>query len=490
MDEQVVTKPRNQIVAEQSLQPEKKATWSVKTRVLFFMTTFAVVGCGLGLVWYFGFRRETTSSGSSVAVGAPSPTQIATTQVMVTKPRKGGLGRTVSQPGTVHAFAKADLYANVSGYLIRQKVDIGDIVKKGEVLAEVDAPELFESREQARAALGQTQAKVKQSEARVVTAESDREAVAAQIVQVKADIAKFTALRVYRREQRDRIAELVKRNAVERQLLDEQQEQFDAALSAERSALAAEVTAKANLSAASSRVSQARADVAAAKADVAAAEADLAKAQVFVDFTKISSPYDAVVTHRNFHDGDFIRAANGGGTTAVLSVARTDLMRVVILVPDLDVAFVDRGDPVTIQIEALKGQVFRGKIARFANFENAQKLMRTEVDLPNPDNRLSDGMYGVATLELEPPSKNLTIPSTGLIEQRGQGKGSVYVIQDGKVLRKQVRVGVDNGHEVEILSGLTSESQVVISYSGSIAEGLAVQAVQGAEEIANTAPNK
>ncbi len=427
MDEQVVTKPKKQVVTKPPPQPEKKASWSVKKKLLFFMATFAVVGGGLGLVWYFGFRRETPSSGSSVAAGAPSPTQVATTRVMVTKPRKGGLGRTVSQPGTVLAFAKADLYANVSGYLIRQKVDIGDIVKKGEVLAEVDAPELFKSREQARAALGQARAKVKLSEARVVTAESDREAVAAQVTQVEADIAKFTALRVYRREQRDRIAGLVQHNAVERKLLDEEQQQLDAALSAERSAIAAVVTAKANLSAATSRVSQARADVAAAEADVAAAEADLAKAQVFVDFTKITSPYDGVVTHRNFHDGDFIRAANEGGTTAVLSVARTDLMRVVILVPDLDVAFVDRGDPVTIKIEALKGQVFRGTIARFANSENTQKLMRTEVDLPNPGNRLRDGMYGMATLELEPPSKNLTIPSTGLIEQTGQGKGAVYV---------------------------------------------------------------
>ena len=99
---------------------------------------------------------------------------------MVAKPRRGGLGRTVNQPGTVLAFDKADLYAKVSGYLIRQKVDIGDLVKKGEVLAEVDVPELFKSRDQARAALGQARAKVKLSEARVLTAEADREAAAAR----------------------------------------------------------------------------------------------------------------------------------------------------------------------------------------------------------------------------------------------------------------------------------------------------------------------
>ena len=131
-----------QILTKLSPQPEKTASWSAKTRLLFFMTTFAVVGLALGLVWYFGFRRDTRSFGSSVAAGAPSPTQIATTRVIVTKPRKGGLGRTVSQPGTVHSFGKADLYANVSGYLIRQKVDIGDIVKKGDVARRGRRPRL------------------------------------------------------------------------------------------------------------------------------------------------------------------------------------------------------------------------------------------------------------------------------------------------------------------------------------------------------------
>ena len=107
-----------------------------------------------------------------------------------------------------------------------------------------------------------------------------------------------------------------------------------------------------------------------------------------------------------------------------------------------------------------KGQVFRGVVARFANSENEQKLMRTEVDLPNPDNRLRDGMYGTATLELEPPSKNLSIPSSCLIEQDGQGEGAVYVVRDGKAHRQAVRVGLDNGSEVEIVEGLNPDDQV------------------------------
>ena len=201
----------------------------------------------------------------------------------------------------------------------------------------------------------------------------------------------------------------------------------------------------------------------------------MAKAQVFVDYTKIISPYNAVVTLRSFHDGAFIRSASEGGNVPVLSVAITNLMRVVMLVPDRDVPFVKRGDPATIQVDALGGQVFRGVVARMANSEDAQKLMRTEVDLPNPDNRLRDGMYGTGTIEVTPPSKNLSIPSACLIEQSGQGEGAVYVVKDGKVRRQPVRVGADNGSEIEVLSGLEPDDQVIVRYSGSIAEGVAVQ---------------
>jgi multidrug efflux pump subunit AcrA (membrane-fusion protein) len=103
--------------------------------------------------------------------------------------------------------------------------------------------------------------------------------------------------------------------------------------------------------------------------------------------------------------------------------------------------------------------------------------MRAEVDLPNPDDVLRDGMYGTATLHLEPPSSHLRIPSASLIEQDGAGHGAVYVVRDGKAHRVPVLVDKDNGREVEVVSGLTADDEVVVRYNGTIAEGLAVQAV-------------
>ena len=295
------------------------------------------------------------------------------------------------------------------------------------------------------------------------------------VTQTQAEMVKLTATRVFRKKERDRIAQLVQRQSVEQRLLDEQDDQLSAAVGAERGGEAAVATAQAGVAAAVARLAEARAEVVKSRADVATAEADLAKSQVFVDYTKITSPYAGVVTLRSFHNGDFIRSAAEGGNIPVLAVARTDLMRVVILVPDLDVPFVDRGDPATIQVDALKGQIFRGSVARIANSEDALKLMRTEVDLPNPDNRLRDGMYGTATIEAEPPSNNLSLPSSRLIEQTGEGEGAVYVVRDGKARRQVVRVGPDSGSKVEIVEGLKPDDHVIVRYTGSIAEGVAVE---------------
>ncbi len=436
----------------------------------------AVAVVGIGLAWWAANHRATTSEPGNPAEKQSAGAMGAALRVEVVKPTAGGLGRTVDQPGLVHAFNKADLYAKLSGYLIRQKVDIGDQVKKGELLAEIDIPELFKSADQARAALEQAKAKLKLAEARVVTAQAERDSASAQVQQNLEDVARYTADREFRKKELDRITGLFNRQAVAGELVDEQQRQYEAAQATERSSQAAVVTSRAQVSTTEARVAQARADVESSRADVDAAAADLAKAEVLLEYTKITAPYDGVVTIRNFHDGDFIRSASEGGNVPVLSVKQNDLMRVIILVPDLDVPYVKVGDPATIRIDALPGRTFEGKIARFANSENEQKLMRTEVDLPNPDNLLRDGMYGSARLHLAPPSKNLSVPSSSLIEQDSEGHGAVYVVKDGKAHRQPVRVDLDNGKQVEVVSGLAPDDEVIVRYNGTITEGLAVHA--------------
>jgi hypothetical protein len=102
--------------------------------------------------------------------------------------------------------------------------------------------------------------------------------------------------------------------------------------------------------------------------------------------------------------------------------------------------------------------------------------MRAEVDLPNPSGRLREGMYGGATILLEPPSDNLSVPSSALHKDSESGEGSVYVVRGGQARLHKVRVAQDNGIVAEIVSGLRVEDLVVASYSGSMEDGEPVEA--------------
>jgi multidrug efflux pump subunit AcrA (membrane-fusion protein) len=166
--------------------------------------------------------------------------------VRVVKPTSGGIERTTTQPGTVESFDFADLFSKVSGYLSKQDVDIGDRVKKGQVIAEISVPELREELRQANAALAQARAQVEQMKARVATAEADFEAATAMIERAKADLDHTASTRSFRKKQFDRISELFELKSIDERLVDEKQEQLDAALAAESAARAAIITTKAH----------------------------------------------------------------------------------------------------------------------------------------------------------------------------------------------------------------------------------------------------
>ena len=397
-------------------------------------------------------------------------------RVTVTKPHKGGIPRTSNQPGTIEAFDFADLYAKVSGYLDKQPVDIGDRVEKGDVLAELDVPELLEEVEHAKAALAQAEAQVVQMEARVDTAVADYDAATANIALSEADLGKSVSMLSFRNKQYERMKELFRLKSVDERLVDEKEEQRDAAEAQERASRAAISTAKAQAAASKARIAQAKADVVDAKAKVDLAKANLAKAKVFVGYTRIISPYDGVVTRRSFHTGAFIRAADQGGNVPLLTVARTDLMRVVVQIPERDVPFTDKGDPALVEVDALPGQKLKGTVSRIASSEDrVTRSMRTEVDLPNTDRKLRDGMFGRITVFLDTGVKGMTVPSACLVGDPKSKRFGVFLARDGKAQLKQVEVGHDDGIQVEILSGLAEDDQVIVRPGGNLTNGTPVE---------------
>jgi RND family efflux transporter MFP subunit len=223
------------------------------------------------------------------------------------------------------------------------------------------------------------------------------------------------------------------------------------------------------VSEADAKVAQARADKKAAEAQVQVADANLQMARVFVQYTRIESPYDGIVIYRgeSIHPGSFVRAADQGASQEpVLTVAMTARMRTIVPVPD----------PATVTLDAFPEHVYHGKVDRMSESETLNdRLMRVEIDLENPDGLLRDGMFGRADILLEKLIKNLTVPSSCLIDRNGKGEGAVIVVRDGKLHRAAVHVGMDTGLRAEIVDGITDHDQVVLQPDSSIAEGTAVE---------------
>ncbi|MBS0208356.1 MAG: efflux RND transporter periplasmic adaptor subunit [Planctomycetes bacterium] len=447
-----------------------------------------IVAVTLATAFFFAFGKyEGATAGTQRADAEQHDPQNTLTQpqpkkphVEAVHPRPGGLRRSTTQPAIINSFGIANLYAQVSGYLKTQQVDIGDRIKMGEVLAVIDVPEIETQLKGNQAQVGLAQSKVEQAEARVNSAVANWRAAKAAEQQSEEDVNKAVATRVFREKAYSRIKELFELKSIEEKLVDEEQERRDSARASERAANAALVSARAQIDAALASVELAKADVHAAKQQVRVAEAAVERTQVSLDYAKIVAPFDGVITVRNYYPGDFVPDAQQGASKPILAAVRTDLMRVVVQIPDDDVAYVRQGEEASISVDALGGREFTGQVSRMANKEDElTRTMRIEIDLPNPDNLLRDGMYGRATIKLAAPSANaVTIPSGYLVGNVEHHHGSIYVVDNGKMRRQEVTIGADDGTHVEVLEGVDAGDWVVTNRAGIAGNNVPVEVIE------------
>ena len=447
----------------------RRLTWR---RLVGVMLVVAVTSVGL---WLNRGRAQSLSQEVETNLVVQKAEQAIESVKLVT-PRVGGIPRTIQQPATMHAFESVDLYAMVSGYLKSQSVDIGSRIKKGEVLAEINVPRDAKARDEAAALVVQAKAQVTQAEARINMAQAQRDAAQAAIAVAEADLDRLVARRVFAEKQYARVNSLVAEHVADAKLADEQTSDLAAAVAAERTGSSEILNAKAKLLAAEAAIDQAKADAAEARANQGVAEARLDRANVNLNYAKIVAPFDGVVTHRTFHPGAFIRAATVGGEQPLLTVKRTDKMRVVVLVPDGDVVLTKLGDTAVVSVDALDGRTFTGTLARIARAEDAERMMRVEIDLENPEDVLCDGMYGKASISLEQDARNLAVPAACVVEHRGRSGGVVYVVRDGIARRTEIKLGGDNGTSAEIRSGIKPDDSIILPSGTPLEDGMRVTA--------------
>jgi multidrug resistance efflux pump len=291
----------------------------------------------------------------------------------------------------VDAFWSADQYAKTSGYVADVKADIGDHVKKGQVLAVIDVPESENDLAVAKAMLAAKQEMAKAATAAVVQAQKAVEVAKQQQAGAEAELELANA--TLKRQE-----ELFAGKAATSQQIDEARAKTQLARAASAVSGAKIAAAEADLMAATANEA-----VANANAQVAAAEAQ--RAETMLTYTRIVAPFDGVVTRRQVAPGDLVQSATASRANPLFTVQRIDTVRVSCDVPEAGAMLVRVGDPAEVKLYGAGGSVIRGEVTRIATAVNSgTRTMRAEIDLPNPGERLRPGMYAQVTLSPRGPT--------------------------------------------------------------------------------------
>ena len=374
--------------------------------------------------------------------------------------------KTTVQPATVHGFFEARVFAKTSGYVSEIRADIGQRVTKDDVLAVIDVPEMVQQRAGKLAVVTQLVADEKRATAELAVAEARIQSFAAQVDQARAEVVRAEATSTATRAEFARVSDLVQQKAVADRLLDESRNTLEAAEAETVAGQAAVTSAIAQLELSQAMATAAQADLEVAQALTEVARRELDEMDELLKYTSIRAPLDGVVTRRNVDPGDLVSSAqNSAGLSdspPLFVVTSLEKVRVRIPIPERDAPFVDAGDEAHIVLQALPGKELTGTVSRVTGaLDPKTRTMLIEVDLPNADGELLPGMFGQATITLEPPRRRVSLPA-GAVRYDEQGKSSVYVVNASQTIEViEVRTGLDDGRQIEITSGLSSDQRVV-----------------------------
>lgn len=390
--------------------------------------------------------------------------------VNVEKVRRASATTELMLPGNITPVTEAYIYARASGYVRQRQVDIGDRVSKGQLLAEIEAPELDQQVQQARAAFAQSQ---KQHE------------------QAKADLGDARAKMELAQVTWERYKVLVDHGAVSRQEGDQQ---------------------LANFRSASAAISSVEARVGSADQNVQVSKSNLDRLLTLQEFEKVRAPFGGVVTARNFDVGALISGTgasmgqSGAPSTGaqggeLFRIAQIEVLRVLVSVPETDVPAIRVGGAAAVLPQAFPNREFAGRVTRNANaVDVSSRTMLTEVQVHNPSLVLLPGMFVQVRLLRERKEPPLLIAGDSVITTANGLR--VAVLQDiepqekqriaedpiraypGNAKRihlQQIQVGRDYGQEVEIISGLQGWEYVVMNPGDEIEEGAVVLPVASAK---------
>ena len=213
-----------------------------------------------------------------------------------------------------------------------------------------------------------------------------------------------------------------------------------------------------------------------AKGKLAVAKANLERAEVLLQFGKIIAPFSGVVTKRLVDPGAFIPAATGGGapqSAALLTLMDFNTVRVQVAIPENEAPLLAKDEPAKLSVEGLVGRSFEGKITRFSYaLDETTKTMLGEIELPNPKLELRPGMYATVKIGIERKENALLLPAEAVIKEKANS--FVFTVAEKKARKMPVKVGFNDGVNVEILGEAKPDQPIILSDGRTLTDGQAV----------------
>lgn len=396
-------------------------------------------------------------------------------RVTTVTPERMTIRRTTEQPGQIEAAETTPIYAKLAGYVESVAVDIGDKVKKGQVLAELRMPETEADLKQKRAMIEQAQAERRQAEATVEVSRAGVATAGAKVTETQAGIRRADADVARWRSELIRIEQLFRERAQTGSLLDETRNKLKAAEATEEEVRAKVRSTEAALAEAKALLDKTLSDVQTAVSHIEVARFDAERAEAMASYMKIRAPFDGVVIRRGVDTGHL--TTPGATGELLFIVARSDVATITVGVPETDAPFVNPGDQATVRLQALAGKSFEGKVTRTAwALDSATRTLRTEIDLSNADDGLRPGLYAYATIIAEEHKGALTVPATAVVTE-GR-RFYCVVVANGRALRKEVKLGLSDGKRTEVISGIDPAERVVEANSSSLSDGQPVEGIE------------
>ncbi len=411
----------------------------------WFLLAIVIMLAGLALYRGWGFTQKRSGPQRAARMEVP---------VQVTPVVNKSLTYSIKVTGDILPLMQVDLFPKVSGYLERIDVHIGDRVRQGQVIAQVDRTDFLQKVQEIEAKVAQAKAQLAEIETGTRAGELRQAEEAVRQAQSRFENAKL---------QHERIEALYKREVISKKERDVSDMDY---IVAEAQWASSQQQLKLLREGARQEVKDA------SQAKLKEIEAILEQERTRLQNAKIVAPFRGEISRKYVDAGALVSAS-----TPLVSLVYTETLKIVANVLEKDIPLLKAGMSAKIRTESYPERVFEGKVEKVNSaLDLSTRTLQAEIYIPNPDRLLKPGMFSNVEVVLLKKPQTLVIPREAI--QEAGNEMSVFVVEGNKALRRSITIGYEQERMVEVLKGLNEGDKVVIKGQQLIREGSAIRVVE------------